>query len=264
MSRIRENTVTRCSLVVTLVDVWTRKKPSAQDIQVSLAEYSSPPIRKPDGSFLFLDLQLQTCHLKIVSNIYMPQLIPIELHKLDPLSPVIVIPLLPSSSYSNPPGSTGIKFRLINSYGDPLPQALIQAYASEDSAYRGRISQETTSSDNQTLKIGSLQGKIFAGEVFLLRDKSKEEFIRIAAVTADDRVRLEQPITSIYNRGAVVLPAVMTYSARDGTVILPFRGMLPPLFEVRVNVTSVQSSVSESWTVRAGELLVVPELIIPE
>lgn len=258
----RQVTVTRCSLVVIPVDIWSRRAIGGAVIRVALEPVLKPPVRKADGSYLFLNVSVQNCTLTISSAVYMPVRMDVDLSELDPLMPVIAVPMLPAKGYPYPPAATGIVTRIIDAGGKGAPHAEVLAYAADDTAYRARVAQDGLQPGERKIRIGSLMGKAIAGESFMLRDKGQEELIRLAAVAPGGDVLLERRIVGSYRRGALLLPAALTRSAEDGSVIVPFRGTLPPAFGVQMKARCGEAAVTVSWTARAGEVLVLPEVTV--
>lgn len=260
MTKHRSTQITRCSLVVSPVDVWTRRLPAA--LVVSLDGIHKKPIRKQDGSYVFLDLPPGSYVLKVTSSAFIPFMKRIETASLSKLNPVITVPLLPSAGFMYPATSTGITFALCESDGTSCAGAEVWAYASEDTSARGRIMQEIVPAGAIAATIGTLQGQTVAGESLLLRGHGNEELVQVAEVMTGGGLRFEQPLKESYRRGAVLLPAVQTSSAQNGIVILPFRGTLPRSFTVRVIAIGKQSSAVTELTAQAGEVIHAQTLIL--
>ncbi len=254
--------ITRCSIVVRLVDVWTRKTPGAQEVSVSLEGYVKRPIRKDDGSYMFLDVETESALLEVHSPLYLPVRQELVLSSLNPASPVVTVPLLPSGFYPQSSGSTGLRGRVLDSTGRPAADALITAYATDEAAARGRLSQELAEPGDTWLKAGSWQGASTAGETFLLRSREAEELVQLAELAPGGMIRLDKPLRNAYRRGALLLPAVSTRSGSDGGVILPFRGTLPSKFGVAVRAALGQASGAADWTALAGEVAAMPDITI--
>ncbi|MBD2867594.1 hypothetical protein [Paenibacillus arenilitoris] len=262
MTRQRSVSVTRCSLVVSPVDVWTRRLPAPSALSVSLQGVQKKPIRKPDGTYLFLDLPPGSYALEVASPFFLPYWETIVTSELDPLSPLVTVPLMPGPGYAYPPSATGVTFLLCGEDGRPLPGAPVDAYIDDDSAARGRLAQETLEAGAWSASIGLLQGKTVAGESLLLRGQGKEELVRVAETLPGGGLRFRQPVKESYRRGAVLLPAVRTVSAPNGTVLLPLRGTLPPSFTVKASATSGKAAVSASLAAKAGQVAAAPPVTL--
>ncbi|WP_141680348.1 hypothetical protein [Bacillus sp. FJAT-26390] len=262
LSQLRSTSITRCSLVVSPIDVWTRRLPAPSALIVLLEGVHSKPIRKPDGTYLFLDLSPGSYLLTITSPAFIPYQQIIETASLPPLNPIVTVPLLPSPGYAYPAASTAIAFALNDASGTPCAGVKVWAYASEDTSARGRISQDLLPAGADTAMIGLLQGQTVAGESLLLRGQGMEELVRVAEVLHGGGIRLEQPVKGSYRRGAALLPAVDTRSAHNGIVILPFRGTLPRSFAVKAFAESESSNASAELTARAGEVITAQSLTL--
>lgn len=134
MPDTRSIRTTRCSLVVAPVDIWTRRIPAPSALTVALVGVHRKPIRKPNGTYLFLDLPDDSYLL----NIYSPSFIPvnqwIETGHLNTLHPVVTVPLLPGPGYLYPANSTALRFQLIDSSGVGRSDVDVYAYVKEDAA----------------------------------------------------------------------------------------------------------------------------------
>ncbi|MUT67114.1 hypothetical protein [Paenibacillus sp. NEAU-GSW1] len=264
MSGARDRLTSRVSLVVELADIWTRKKIGFSDAAVSLRGEAKPPIRKADGSYVFLDAGDSVRMLDIRSAVYLPEELEVDLGALDKLAPVVTIPLMPSRLYPVVRGLTAISVQVAGADGSALPNVQLRAHADEDAAARARLSQETASAGDRAIKAGSWQGMTIAGETFLLRDKDGEEYVRLKSVEPDGQLQLEQPLARSYRRGATLLPAAITRTDREGNAIIPFRGTLPPAFRIVAEASLGSDRKSASFTAKAGEVTAMPCMLMSE
>lgn len=262
LSQIRSVSITRCSLVVSPIDVWTRRLPAPSALIVTLEGVHKKPIRKPDGTYLFLDLSPGNYTLTVTSPAFIPFKQTIETASLPKLNPVVTVPLLPGPGYAYPAASTALAFPLCDASGSPCAGAIVWAFASEDAAARGRVAQDSLLAGAETVIIGLLQGQTVAGESLLLRGQGNEELVRVAEVLPGGGLRFEQPVKESYRRGASLLPAVQTRSGHNGIVILPFRGTLPRTFAVKAFAKSERGSAAAELTARAGEVITAQALIL--
>lgn len=262
MSHHRSTRVTRCSLVVSPVDVWTRRLLAPSALSVSLEGIHKKPIRKPDGTFLFLDLPSGSYVLSVTSSVFIPYRKQIETASISKLYPMITVPLLPSPKYAYPADSTAVTFELCNAARRPCADAEVWAYICEDAAARGRIMQDSLLAGADTAAVGQLQGQTVAGESLLLRGQGNEELVRVAEILPGNGLRFEQPLKENYRRGALLLPAVQTSSANNGIVILPFRGILPKSFPIKVFAINEHGSAATELTAQAGEVVSAQTLVL--
>jgi len=262
MPQHRSTRITRCSLVVSPVDIWTRRLPAPSALAVSLEGIQKKPIRKSDGSFVFLDLPPGSYVLSVSSSVFVPYRRRIETASIPRLNPKITVPLLPGPRYLYPASSTAITFALCDEKGSPCANAEVWAYIDEDSAARGRIMQDSLLSGADTATLGLLKGQTIAGESLLLRGQGNEELVRVAEVLPGGGLRFERPLQESYRRGALLLPAVHTSSAHNGIAVLPFRGVLPLSFPVNVFANGEYGSGAAELTARAGEVITAQNLIL--
>ncbi|WP_138752596.1 hypothetical protein [Paenibacillus sinopodophylli] len=261
LSQVRTISITHCSLVIAPIDIWTRRLPMSSALVVALEGVHKKPIRKPDGTYLFLDLVPGSYVLTVTSSAFIPFKQQIETAELNKLNPVVTVPLLPGSGYAYPSSVTGISFSLCDSSGASCDGASVWAHASEDSTARARLVQDTLAGA-ETAFIGLLQGQTVAGESLLLRGQGMEELVQVAEVLPGGGLRFVQPLKQSYRRGASLLPAVQTRSAHNGVVILPFRGTLPRSFAVQAYAEIGNCSASAELTARAGEVITAQTLIV--
>lgn len=258
MNSTRETRITRCSLVVAFADIWTARTPVQGDLSVYIENSGRRPVRKSDGSYVFLDLEQKPFVLTVRSAIYLPVRLEVDPCRLESLAPVVTVPLLPTLAYPYARGATGLWTSLIDAEGRPLPDTNVVAFASDISSFRAKLVEEHQEG-SRCVRIGSLKGRAVRGETFLLQDSRGEELIRATGITTGGIMHLEQPLGRSYARGASLLPAVETRSAADGTVVLPFRGSLPETFSVAVRFGE-EPERTANWTALRGELKRLPDM----
>ncbi|WP_337099682.1 hypothetical protein [Paenibacillus sp. YIM B09110] len=260
MSQLRDTLITRCPLVVSPVDVWTRRVPGG--ITVSLEGIARKPVRKSDGTYLFLDVPLGVYTLTVKSPMFIPYSEQIDLSALPPLAPVVTVPLLPGSGYAYPAAATAVRVRIVNEAGKPIPHADIEAYATEDAAARARVAQDGLKAGDSRVAAGSFKGKTFAGECLHLRDMENEQLLRVAEMLPGDVLRFESPLAHSFRRGAQLMPAIVTRSGLDGTALLPFRGSLPGQFAVKATVKVGGKAVIAELQATAGEVAKLSTIVL--
>ena len=104
------------------------------------------------------------------------------------------------------------------------------------------------------------------GDVIALRDRegTSPEWCRIVAADADEcRLELAAPLSRSWRRGATMLPAALTRSDRDGTVVVPFRGRLPSSCPVEAELVMNGETVRASWLAEGGKVVRADTVVWP-
>lgn len=263
MSRAERSFVTRCSLAVKPIDVWTGKTPSASSIQIFLAESNRKPIRTSDGSYAFLDYPGKICTLVITSSTYMEYRTEISLNENFQSPPFLTISLLPNVVYAPPSAGTGLIFKVCDAAGSPLAGALVSAYIDDEVAVRGRLAEEKTTGEGNRIRISSGNGRLLPGDAFVLREREGPaiDWGMVTNLEGDQSILvLEKPFALKWNRGTKLLPAIRTTSDRNGMVVVPFRGQLPSQCPVTVAIVANGRSYSAVWTVEGGRVVHLPSI----
>lgn len=257
--------VTRCSLAVRPIDVWTGKPPRDSALQVRLLETDGKPIRASDGSYVFLDYGADRCTLQIVSPTYRTVRQDVDLTSLHPREPVLTVGLLPNASYPPPPASTGLVFTVRDEAGRPLADVDVEAYVQDEAAARCRVADGEAKAGAALLRVAVGSGKLSPGDAFALRERGgdKLEWNAVAGYAGDETsLTLASPLLSSWSRGALLLAAVLTRSDGKGTVVVPFRGTLPAAFAVAVNFRLAGKEWKDVWTVESGRLSRLPPVTL--
>src|SRR5690606_8991934 len=121
------------------------------------------PIRKPDGTYLFLDLPKLNYRLTVKSSLYVPHSQTIDLAALPALNPVVVVPLLPAAGYSYPAAATALAVSLCDESGARVDNAEGKAHAMDDHAARARVARHAREAGESGVRIGSELGSTIAG-----------------------------------------------------------------------------------------------------
>jgi hypothetical protein len=263
MSRAERTFVTRCSLAVKPIDIWTGAAPSGSSIRIALAETDRRPIRTSDGSYAFLDYSGRTCTLVITSFTYLEyrREITIADDLLQP--PILTVSLLPNTVYAPPSAATGLIFKVCDESGSPFPGAQVSAYVDDEGAVRGRLAEEKTAGEGNRIRISSGSCKLLPGDAFVLRERdgSAADWNMVADLQGDHSILvLEQPFSRMWNRGKRLLLAVKTTSDKNGTVVIPFRGHLPSICLVNVEIVANGKSFTAIWTAEGGRVIHLPSV----
>jgi hypothetical protein len=263
LSRAERTFVTRCSMAVRPIDIWTGNTPSVSSIRVALAETDRKPIRTSDGSYAFLDYSGKECTLLITSSTYLEYRREITL--VDDLGklPFLCVSLLPNIVYPPPSAGTGLVFTVCDQSGNPLQGAQISAYVDDEGAVRGRLAEEKTAGEGNRIFISPGNGKLLPGDAFVLREREGTviDWGKVTDQQGNQSILvLEQPFTRSWSRGTRLLPAIKTLSDKNGNVVIPFRGHLPSTFAVNVEIALNGKSFTAVWMAEGGRVIHLPSV----
>ncbi len=267
MIRAERTFVTRCSLVVKPIDAWTGFTPSASAIRVSLEETDRKPIRTSDGSYAFLDYSGKTCILVIASSTYLEYRKEIELPEEGFAPPILTVSLMPNGVYVPPSAATGLTVNVCDGLGEPLSGARLSAYIDDEAAVRGRLAEEKTDGEGLRIRISPGNGKLMPGDSFVLRDRegTAMDWGYTTDLQGDSSIlALERPFTRQWNRGTRLLPAVRTMSDKNGMAVIPFRGLLPAVCQVHVEIAAGDRTWNAVWTAEGGRVVRLPPVRLQE
>lgn len=251
----------RVSLVIALRDGYVSGPPSDRNVEVRLEHYPRKPIGKPDGTYIFVDLEPGTYRLDIGSTYYFRETRDISVGSSDR---VIHIPLIPIPSYPYKPNDTLVRAMVAEASGTPVRHVAVTAILLSDDCVKGRISEDKTAKGSDEITVASLTGKIEIGDRFLLVGRgSKEgrETVRIREVLErQKRFRLESVLTSAYSRGSLLYPIYSAMTTERGELAVAFPGGKSNSFkaELRIErepgatIASKEIAVAEGQTVNLG------------
>lgn len=149
--------VSRCSLVVRPINIWTGRPPAGSAVIVRLHESAKPPIRTSDGCYAFLDYPGRACTLTLSSPYYLPVELPLDLDSFEQPVPVIDVEMRPGRLYPPPAAATGFRFRVVDAGGSPLKSVDVNASISGRGKTAGDL-RVTTWSDEDGFVLIPLRG----------------------------------------------------------------------------------------------------------
>ena len=261
MTRAERTFVTRCSLVVRPIDVWTGFTPSASSIRVSLTETERKPIRTSDGSYAFLDYAGRTCTLVISSITYLEYRREIELPEDGTEPPILTVSLLPNRTYLPPAAATGLIVKVCDEAGLPLQGAQLSAYIDDESAVRGRLVEEDADGEGNRIRISHRVTKLSPGDSFVIKDRegTVTEWNAMVDWQGDPSViGLERSFQRKWSRGTKLLAAVKSTSDKNGVAVIPFRGLLPSVCPVNVEIVAGDRRLAAVWKAEGGRVVQLP------
>lgn len=246
---------TRVSLVVALRDSYASGPPSDRDLQVRIAGYPRKPIGKPDGTYIFVDLEPGTYRLEIDSVSYFREWRDVT---IGPANSIVHIPLLPVPSYPFESRETLVRAMVADAAGQPVRGALATATATSEECVKGRVAEDKVVKGSDAITLASLTGNIRHGDRLLLvgrgAGKAREE-IRIADVLEyQKRFRLESGLSSAYPRGSLLFPVFASRTTERGELAIAFPGGKAKTFrvELRIEGDSGQTSAVREIAVEEG------------
>lgn len=247
--------VNRCVLVVRAVDLWTGKAP-AGPIRVRINGHNRAPLRTSDGSYAFLDYAYDRCTVNVFSPDYLEYEREVE---LSGGVPILTAGLMPSKVRSVPAAAAGLRFRIVDEgSGKPMKDAVVRAYIDDDRAICGRVADDLAVIGATQLSVSAATIKLMPGDAFVLRTRDGAiEWGEVSALgddTGGEQVALVEPLGRIWPRGERLLMAAVTRSEEDGTVTVPFRGILPAEFQVVVEVRLGDRTTTMNVTGKGGEI----------
>jgi hypothetical protein len=251
------NIRTRVSLILCTVDDYTARPRSGGNIVVSLREHPGKrPVRKPEGYYIFTDLNDGMYGVAVRSDVYMAFDLNLPVETTNPGNKVSTIILKPASHYPFPSGATLIRASLRDMAGQGLPGAGVRAVMASDNCARARLSVDVADKGLNSIGLANVKGPIWAGDEYLIRDKDdkKREFCRIAGTTETTKgYLLDEPLQLSYARGAILLPVINTRSDDRGEVVVYFREPCPDHFKVKLQFEHQKNLIEKELDIEGGK-----------
>lgn len=254
--RAESTSVSRCSLVVLPVDAWTGRALSGPDVTVRLEGAPGRALRTSEGGYAFIDVAGAECAVVVEAPFRLPWRRTVDLTALPRQAPVVLAPLLPGSRANPPPGATGLRLRIADAAGKPVPGVAVFAWTEEEGCGRGRLADDCTGGA-VTLRYAPENGRLLPGDAFVITDRSGHTVERCRAGPDTGQpgyVALEAPVVRDWRRGAMLLAASSTRSDSDGIATLPLRGAYPSRFRVKAELSLGGERTSVAWNAAGGTL----------
>lgn len=246
---------TKVSFVVCILDDFNGERVRGGNLTVMLAESRKKPIRKKDGIFVFVDLEVMTYTLKIESDIYFSQSIRVDPDKIERLDPVIYVRLKPKLSYPFGSAATLMRGRIVDKAGGAVLNASVRAAVNTADCAKGRILQENVPRGSNTLLIAKLGGKISEGETLIIKEKdeSKTEICKISCLYEDtNSFGLCEPLKFDHKRGVFLFLLTETVPDKSGEIVIYFYNIRVPVFEAELHIAHGGASDIKKFEVHAG------------
>jgi hypothetical protein len=211
------------------------------------------PFAAAKGTYIFSDLPAGAYLLRITAQHYFEECRHIEVGLENTL---VHVALSPRPSYPFKEKDTLLRVSVSDEHGVPYSKAfLLAAVQSEDGA-RARLAQDQADQGTEQLTVGSVTGIISVGDRYVIRGRgssSRGELIHVAEVLERQRrIRVEQPLTGSYTRGALLLPAVQTRSDERGEAVIAFANCRTKSFGIKLDLAHGTRSLSKEVNLAEG------------
>ncbi|CAI6081383.1 hypothetical protein [Cohnella sp. JJ-181] len=256
MTAAQSTFVSRCSLVVLPVDPWTGRAISGAGVAVRLEGLPYRPVRTTEGGYAFTDLAGGELVIVVEAPLRLTYRRSVDLSTLPMQAPVVLVPMLPGSRLDPPPGATGLRLRISDSAGKPLPGVGVFAWLEEESCSRGRLADDYPAGADG-LRFAPENGRLLPGDPFVIMDRGGKAIERCRAgpdTGLPGTLALEAPTDRDWRRGAILLPASSSRSDSDGVATLPLRGAYPARFRVKAELSLGGKRSAAEWTAAGGTL----------
>lgn len=214
---------TRVALVAALRDSFSSGPPFDRDISVRLDGFPRRPIGKPDGTYVFTDLEPGTYRLEIASTYYFRET---RIVSVGTANTIVPISLAPVPSYPYPPSGTLLRAMTADRAGRPVQHAFVTAAMVSEPCAAGRISEDGAKEESDEIAVSSPVGPIGSGDRFMLVERGsgeRREMVRIREVLEyRKRFRLENGLSFSYSRGSLLYPVVATRTTERGELAIAF------------------------------------------
>ncbi len=213
----------RVTAAVQVIDDFTGKPVDSPDLRVRAEQVLTPPIRKPGGYFLFLDLQAQGLDITVEAWSYHSAKLHIDPGTLSALHPVVRLRLTPNRNYRIPQQTTclegtlppGSKVRLFCE-NDPRPLRILYDY------------RRTGPMEGRLLQIYDPLGGDLGGRQFVLmhREDREPEFLTVQETVEEleGGCLLASPLDRDHKKaGTTVYPLYTAGADENGHFFLPLK-----------------------------------------
>ncbi|MGB8956738.1 MAG: hypothetical protein WCC10_15280 [Tumebacillaceae bacterium] len=223
-------------LVVHLIDSFTGGPPLGPQLSVRVEGILQKPLVKPNGMFVFPQVPQGRYRVTVQAGLYFSETLEVSTAELNPLHPVVLVPLMPQPAYPFREGATLVRAALRDQAGRPLDRVKILGVVVSESCAKAKISGDGTGTGAQEIALYRVVGKLRAGDLYFLRNGSGEgEICRIAdAVEGRRTFPLAAPLEQAHPVGTSLQPCVETWSDPRGEVVLAFGNCRAAAFDVQI------------------------------
>lgn len=227
----------RVSLVVLLRDGFSASQPSDRKLEVRLANYPRKPVGKPDGTYIFNDLEPGEYRLEIDSTYYFRES---RVISVGTGNVIASIPLLPLPSYPYRQSDTLIRAMVTDASGHPARGVSVTATILSEECAAGRLAEDKTVKGASEIAVNGLTAQVGCGDSFVLVGRGAKEGREVVhirdTVEYQKRFRLASPLEASYSRGSMLLPVYRTRTTERGEMAIAFPGGTTEAYPVALSV----------------------------
>ncbi len=201
------------SLVVFPVDDFTGKPITGNKVRLFIPG-QKPPLIKPDGYYVFINLTEPKVVLHCESGLYHPRSEGISLEgKEEPF--VFMLRLSPNASYPVPAGTTCVA-------GTAATGKRVRFQCMDrDSTYKLLYEYQRTKENGSYISLYNPENRQLAGKTFLIRDKKNQEYFTITGTDEEEWCRLAEPLQHDYKKvGSIIFPVYEVCANEAGNFFL--------------------------------------------
>lgn len=203
------------SLVVLPVDDFTGKPVTGNKVRIFIPG-QKPPLIKPDGYYVFINLTEPKAVLHCEGGLYYPRSEEISLEgKEDPF--VYMLRLSPNASYPVPAGTTCVE-------GTAAAGKRVRFQCMErDKTYKLLYEYQGSKDNGRFISLYNPERRELAGKTFLIQDKEEKnhEYFTIVEAAEEGRYRLAEPLQHDYKKaGSVIFPVYEACADKAGNFFL--------------------------------------------
>ncbi|PYI55188.1 hypothetical protein [Paenibacillus flagellatus] len=228
---------TRVSLVVWLRDGFGSGPPTDRNIEVRLLGFPRKPIGKPDGTYVFNDLEPGDYKLAVASTYYFRETLDVSVGNANE---IVHFPLVPLPSYPFRPNDTLVRAMVTDSAGRPIGGAEATATPLSEECAVGRVADEKAGKGSDEISIASLIGRIDPRDALELAGRAakqgRERVVVSGAIEHRKRFRLDIPLSSAYARGSLVYPVYRARTTERGELAVAIAGGRTSAYPLRISL----------------------------
>lgn len=203
------------SLVVLLVDDFTGKPITGNKVRLFISG-QKPPLIKPDGYYVFINLTEPKVVLHCESGLYHPLSEEISLKGMEEPF-VLMLRLSPNASYPIPVGTTCVA-------GTAATGKRVRFQCMDrDKTYKLLYEYQRAKDNGAYISLYNPEHRELAGKAFLIQDRDKvnQEYFTITGMEEEGRCCLAEPLQHDYKKlGSVIFPVYEAFTNEAGNFFL--------------------------------------------